>query len=208
MRTAILAIAAWAAIGQAGADSGEQGVAQPAWEFALTAYPTTVRGGDSYTSAIATADRGPLHLEARVDYEVVGARSAFVGWTFSGGDTVAWEITPLLGGAWGDIQAFVPGLEASVSRGRFDFYLEGEYVRDSNARDDSYLYAWTELGFTPLEWLRLGAVAQRTKAYGGEREIQRGPFLQVTWGSATIGGFWFNPGSDDQVFVASIGVAF
>ena len=208
MRTAILAIAAWASIGQAAADSGEQRVAPPVWEFALTAYPTTVRGGDSYTSAIATADRGPLHLEARVDYEAVGARSAFVGWTFSGGDSVAWEITPLLGGAWGDLQAFVPGLEASVSRGRFDFYLEGEYVRDSNARDDSYLYAWTELGFTPLEWLRLGAVAQRTKAYGGEREIQRGPFLQLTWGSATIGGFWFNPGSDDQVFVASIGVAF
>jgi len=106
------------------------------------------------------------------------------------------------------IAIVVPGLEASVSRGRFDFYLEGEYVRDSNARDDSYLYAWTELGFTPLEWLRLGAVAQRTKAYGGEREIQRGPFLQVTWGSATLGGYWFNPGSDDQVFVASIGVAF
>jgi hypothetical protein len=208
MRNAILVVAAWASIGQAGADSGEQRAAQPAWEFALTAYPTTVRGGDRYTSAIATADRGPLHLEARVNYEAVGARSAFVGWTFSGGDSVAWEITPLLGGAWGDIQAFVPGLEASVSRGRFDFYLEGEYVRDSNARDDSYLYAWTELGFTPLEWLRLGAVAQRTKAYGGEREIQRGPFLQVTWGSATIGGFWFNPGSDDQVFVASIGVAF
>ncbi len=54
----------------------------PTWAFALTAYPTLVRGGENCTSAIAAADRGPLHLEARVNYESVGARSAFVGMTF------------------------------------------------------------------------------------------------------------------------------
>jgi len=90
-------------------------VANPSWEFAITAYPTVVRGGENYTSAIAVADRGPLHLEARYNYESVGARSAFVGWTFSGGETITWELTPLLGGAWGTTQAFVPALEASVA---------------------------------------------------------------------------------------------
>ena len=68
------------------------------WEFAITAYPTQVRGGDNTTSAIAVADRGPLHLEARYGYEAKDSRSAFVGWTFSGGETVSWELTPLLGG--------------------------------------------------------------------------------------------------------------
>ena len=74
---------------------------KPSWEFAITAYPTVVRGDDNYTSAIAVADRGPLHFEARYNYESVGARSAFVGWTFSGGEEITWELTPLLGGAWG-----------------------------------------------------------------------------------------------------------
>jgi len=59
---------------------------KPSWEFALTAYPTFVRGGDDYVTAIAVADRGPLHFEARYNYESVGARSAFVGWTFAGGE--------------------------------------------------------------------------------------------------------------------------
>ncbi len=182
--------------------------AEPAWELALTAYPTRVRGGESYTSAILAADRGALHLEARVNYESIGARSAFVGWTFSGGETLAWELTPLLGGAWGATQAFVPGLEASVAWRRLDLYVEAEYVRDSKAHDDSYFYAWSELGFRPVEWLRVGVVGQRTRAYGGERDIQRGPFAQVTLGPFTLGGFWFNPGSDDQVFVGALGVAF
>lgn len=179
-----------------------------AWEFGITAYPTIVRGGENYTSAIAVADRGPLHLEARYSYESVGARSVFVGWTFSGGDAIAWELTPLAGGAWGDTRAFVPGFEASVAWKRLDLYVEAEYVRDSGERDDSYFYAWTELGFSPVEWLRLGIAGQRTRAYDNDRDIQRGPFVQLTWRRITIGGYWFNPGSSEQVFVGSIGATF
>lgn len=182
---------------------------KPAWEFAITAYPTTVRGGDHYTSAIATADRGPLHFEARYNYEAVGARSAFIGWTFSGGEKITWELRPLIGGAWGEIEALVPGLEASVAWGRVDVYIEAEYVRDRNkGRDDSYFYSWNELGYRAAEWLRLGLAAQRTRTYNNDRDIQRGPFAQLTWGRATLGGYWFNPGSADQVFVGSLGITF
>jgi len=195
------------------ADEGERGwhraaaATRESWEFAITAYPTVVRGGENYTSVIATADRGALHLEARYNYESIGARSAFVGWNFSGGDAITWELTPLLGGAWGTTQAFVPGLEASAAWKRFDFYIEAEYVRASE-RADSYLYAWSELGFRPVEWLRIGLAGQRTTAYGGDRDLQRGPFAQLTWGKITIGGYWFNPGSREQVFVGMIGAVF
>lgn len=210
----IAALAAVAATTAFAADDDERSgrraarAEKPSWEFAITVYPTVVRGGENYTSAIMGADRGALHLEGRVNYESVGARSAFVGWTFSGGEAVTWELTPILGGAWGATQAFVPGLEASVAWGRLDFYVEAEYVRDSHERTDSYVYAWSELGFRPVEWLRLGMVGQRTRIYGGEREFQRGPFAQLTLGSLTIGGFWFNPGSRDQVFVYTIGATF
>ena len=106
------------------------------------------------------------------------------------------------------IWAFVPALEVSVAWKQIDIYIEAEYVSDSNQRSDSYLYAWSELGYRPAEWLRFGLAAQRTRAYGGERDIQRGPFAQLTWRRVTLGGFWFNPGSKEQVFVASLGVAF
>jgi hypothetical protein len=181
---------------------------KPSWEFAVTGYRNFIRNGDDYSSAIVAADRGPLHLEGRISYEAVGARSAFVGWTFSGGDAVTWEVTPIVGGAWGTVRAFVPGVEASVASGRFDVYTEAEYVRDHGDHTANYLYAWSELGFRPVEWLRAGLVGQRTRAYGGDRDFQRGPFVQATWHRVTVGGFWFNPGSSDQVFVLSIGAAF
>ena len=181
---------------------------KPSWEFAVTGYRNFIRNGDDYSSAIVAADRGPLHLEGRISYEAVGARSAFVGWTFSGGDAVTWEVTPIVGGAWGTVRAFIPGVEASVASGRFDFYTEAEYVRDHGDHSANYLYAWSELGFRPVEWLRAGLVGQRTRAYGVDRDFQRGPFVQATWRRVTVGGFWFNPGSSEQVFVLSIGAAF
>jgi hypothetical protein len=216
MSILVRAIAAFVALGAAtalAADPDQTGrrasrPEKPSWEFAITAYPTQVRGGDDTTSAIAVADRGALHLEARYGYEMKDSRSAFAGWTFSGGETLSWELTPLLGGAWGPLKAFVPGVEASLAWGRLDFYVEAEFVRDRNDSSASYNYAWSELGFKAAEWLRVGAAGQRTRAYGGEREFQRGPFAQASFGRATIGAFWFNPGSDDQVFVGSIGFAF
>ena len=81
-------------------------------------------------------------------------------------------------------------------------------MRDNHESTDSYAYAWSELGFRPVEWLRVGVAGQRTRAYGNDLEFQRGPFAQVTWGPVTIGGYWFNPGSNEQVFVGMIGATF
>ncbi len=183
-------------------------VTKPSWEFSATAYPTVVRNGDNYTSGILVANRGALHLEARVNYESVGARSAFVGWTFSGGETVTWELTPMIGGAWGSINAYVPALEASVAWKKLDVYIEAEYVRDTHDKSAGYLYSWNELGYRPVEWLRFGVAGQRTRIYGGDRNYQRGPFAQLTWDRFTVGGYWFNPGSGEQIFVGMLNAAF
>jgi hypothetical protein len=152
---------------------------KPSWEFALTAYPTDVRGGDNYTSGIGVADRGPLHLEARYNYESVGARSAFVGWTFSGGDTIKWELTPLLGGAWGTVHAFVPAVEASVSWREFDFYIEAESVRDNHEHSDSYLL---RLERARLSAGRVAPLRPRRPAHARLRRRARHPARAVRAG--------------------------
>ena len=137
----------------------------------------------------------------------VRARRLSVG-RFRAETPFTWELTPLLGGAWGKLHAFVPALEASLGWRQFDFYVEGEYVHDNDEHSSSYWYAWSELGFRASQWLRIGLAGQTTRAYGGERDIQRGPFAQVTWRRFTIGGYWFDPGSSEQVFVGSIGATF
>ena len=81
-------------------------------------------------------------------------------------------------------------------------------MRNGQKDTRSYTYAWSELGWRPVAWLRVGLAGQRTNTYGGDRSFQRGPFAQFTWGAVTLGGYWFNPGSSAQIFVGSLGVAF
>jgi hypothetical protein len=180
----------------------------PGWDVAATVYWNSPRASEAFASGIVTADRGALHLEARASYEAVHAQSVFAGWNFAWGDTVKVEATPIAGIVGHSLRGAIVGFEAAVAVGRFDYYIEAEYVRDRSGRDASYTYAWSELAFRPVEPVRLGLVAQRTRIYGGTRDVQRGGFLQLTQGALTLGAYWFNPGSDEQVVIVSAGVAF
>jgi len=179
------------------------------WEFAATGYYYALDDQSDYFSAIATADRDALHLEARYNYEALDSGSLFVGWTFAGGDALSWAFTPVLGAVFGSMQGIAPGFEASLAYGMVDFYTEVEYVRDLDVRDDSFTYAWSELGVSPLAWLRVGIVGQRSRVHESDRDIQRGGFAQLTSGRFTLGAYVFNPDdSDDRFVIVSLGAAF
>jgi hypothetical protein len=91
-----------------------------------------------------------------------------------------------------------------------DFYTEAEHVYDTNAKEDSFTYAWSELGLSPLEWLRFGLVGQRTRVYNSARDIQQGGFAQIiTPGKVTLGLYVFNPDvSADRFAILSLAAEF
>jgi hypothetical protein len=200
--------AALAAIALAGA--GLAHAEEEGWKGDATLQWTMPRAGDEFATGIVAADHGALHLEARANYEAIHAQSAFVGGTFALGDTVKLEATPMAGFVGGSLRGPIAGLEATVSTGPFDWYVEAEHVWDKSDREASYTYAWSQLGYRPgaQHWAHFGLVTQRTRIYGGDREVQHGPFLEVTYGKVTVGGYWFNPGSSQQVVIASVAVSF
>jgi hypothetical protein len=179
---------------------GAQDAQPPEWDFSATGYYYLLDDESDYLLAIATAKRGRLHLEARYNYEAADAGSLFAGWTFSGGEAVTYELTPILGTVLGDSHSIVPGLEASVAFRIVDFYTEAEYVHDLDEQDDSFTYAWSELGFSPLERWRIGVAGQRLREHESERDTQRGIFAQFTSGAFTYGAYVFNLDADDDRF--------
>ncbi len=181
----------------------------PVWSYSATGMYYSFRDQDDFTLAVATAEHGPLHLEARYNYEAIDSGSLFVGWKFSGGKTVTYELTPIIGAVFGQKEGIAPGFEAAVAYGVADFYIEAEYVRDLEVQEDSFTYAWSELGFTPWEWLRFGLVGQRTMVYQSDRDIQRGAFAQLMYKKVTAGVYVFNPDDSDNRFtVFSLGAKF
>jgi hypothetical protein len=86
--------------------------------------------------------------------------------------------------------------------------VEAEYVDDRRQPGTSYYYAWTELGWTPVEWLRVGLVGQRTNTVDTGREFQRGLFAQATVERFTFGVYFFNPESSARYVIGSVGASF
>ncbi len=177
-----------------------------AWEFVATGYWNAPKGEDAFASGIFTADHDAWHLEARANYEAIHAQSLFVGYSFSWGKDVTLDLRPIVGGVTGTARGPIAGVEATIASGPFDYYIEAEHVNDRVG--GNYNYAWTELGWRPAEWVRVGFVGQHSRVYGGDRETQRGGLVQLTHGNVTFSAYWFNPGSSDQIAIGALGWAF
>ena len=155
-----------------------------------------------------TADRGWLHLEGRYNYEDLHTGSAWFGYNLSGGDTLAWEVTPMMGGVFGRTNGIAPGGKGSLSWWKLEAYSEGEYVFDLGDSSDSFFYNWSELTIAPVSWLRAGMVTQRTRVYETEREIQRGFLVGFSYGALNFTTYVFNPDDSKPIVVLGAGVTF
>jgi hypothetical protein len=93
-----------------------------AWAFSASASTYVVPDDHDYVQPTITADRGRLHLETRFNYEALDTASAWLGYNFSGGDKLAWEVTPMLGGVFGDTTGIAPGYKGSVTWAKVELY--------------------------------------------------------------------------------------
>ena len=181
---------------------------EPAWEFSVAGYTYFVPDDSDYVQPTFTADRDWLHLEARYNYEALDTGSAWVGYNFSGGETVTWELTPMLGAVFGATDGVAPGYKGSLGWKKLEFYSEGEYVFDAGESADSFFYNWSELTFAPVESFRFGLVTQRTRVYQTDREIQRGLLAGFSFKKLDVTGYVFNPDDEKPTFVLAVALTF
>ena len=178
------------------------------WSFTASAYTYFLPDQGNYAQPTVAVDRDWLHLEARYNYEALDTGSLWGGYSWSGGTAAEWQITPMLGGIFGDVSGVAPGYNGSLSWRKLEIYSEGELVFDTVESDDSFFYNWSEIAFVPMEWLRAGLVTQRTHAYDSDRDIQRGVFGGVTLHDISATVYLFNPDDEATTVVMSVGWTF
>jgi hypothetical protein len=154
------------------------------------------------------ADHGAFHLEGRYNYEARDTASLWAGYGFRFGTGVAFEVTPIVGGVFGDTNGVAAGYRLAVTWGVLDLASESEYLVDAGDSSGNFFYTWSELGVSPAEWLRGGVAWQRTRVREQDRELQFGPFVGVTLGKLALGAYLFAPGAGDQLFVLSAATSF
>lgn len=178
------------------------------WSFSASASTYIVPNDQEYVQPTFTADRGWLHLEARYNYENLETGSAWVGYNFGGGKKLEWELTPMLGGVFGNTTGIAPGYKLSLAYWKFEFFSEGEWVFDAGKSEERFFYNWSELSVSPVDWFRFGLVGQRTRAYQSDVDIQRGLLVGFSHKEMNFTTYVFNLDQDRPTWVFSVGVSF
>jgi hypothetical protein len=182
--------------------------AESEWECSLSTSTYLVQNGRDYVNPNLVADRGWLHLEARYNYEAIKTGSLWLGYNFSFGKKLAFEVTPMFGGVFGDITGIAPGYTISISYQPIEFFTQGEYFFDAGNRSGNFFYTWSELSCAPVTWFRAGIVLDRTKALGSNFEIRRGPLVGFKYKKVDFTTYWLSPGSRDAVFIFTVALNF
>ena len=178
------------------------------WSFSLNIAGYIVPDDRSYASPTFSADRRQLHLGARYNYEDKETGSIWVGYNFSVGDELMLEVTPMIGGVIGNTTGIAPGYLVGLTWKRIELSTEGEYVFDTKDHTGSFFYSWMELTYSPREWCRAGLVAQRTKAYHTDLDIQRGFLVGFSHKRVDFTTYVFNAGWTQPTVVLSLGFKF
>ncbi len=161
-----------------------------------------------YVQPTFTADQSWLHLEARYNYEDLDTGSAWIGYNFGGGQSITWELTPMLGVVFGNTTGIAPGYKGSVSWWKLKLYSEGEYLVDVGDSSGSFFYNWSELSLSPVDWFRFGMVTQRTRLYRSDRDIQRGVLAGFSYKSVDLTGYLLNPDESSPTVVIAVAFTF
>jgi len=188
-----------------GAPSGPK--TEPEWALSASVF-TYFTPDRNYLQPTFTADRGPLHLQLRYNYENHETGSAWIGYKFQAGSGIELEFTPAVGGVFGKTDGIAPGWSFSLGYRRLKLYSESEYLFDLNSKSDNFFYTWSELTYSIKDWLRAGLAAQRTRAYQTDVDVQRGLTAGVAFGNLDLAAYVLNLDREKQTYIFSIAVSF
>lgn len=178
------------------------------WSFEAAVYHYILPGEKNTTTLLGYADHKALHLETRYNYEDLKTASVFGGYRFEAGRKLLLSITPMIGFVFGNTNGIAPGLEASLTWKKFDCYSESEYVFDFDGKENNFFYTWTELAVTLFRNFRTGISGNRTRLFQSDLDIQKGIFAEYSFWKLTAGVHYFNPFSDEEFVVATLGIEF
>jgi len=183
-------------------------VTETPWEFSLTATGYIIPRGPSYISPDFSADRGKLHLEGRYNNEALRTGSVWAGYNFTAGKKLVLNVTPMIGGVFGSLNGIAPGYVFTLTYKRVQLYSNGEFVFDAQNRHGDFFYNWNQITYSPLKWLGVGIVSQRTRAYVTSLNIQRGVLVGFTYKKMNFTTNIFNLGWTAPSEVLSLGFNF
>jgi hypothetical protein len=177
------------------------------WTFTLITDGYIIPDEDGFANPNFTADHGWLHLEARYNSEDLRTGSAWIGYNFTAGKKLILNVTPIIGGVFGRTNGVAPGCEASLTYKKVQASISNELVFATD-KSGSYYYNWPEVTYSPVNWLQLGFVAQRTKTYKTSLDTQPGFLVGLSHKNMEVTSYVFDLGLAAPTVVLELGFSF
>jgi hypothetical protein len=114
----------------------------------------------------------------------------------------------MTGGAFGTYSGFVIAYRGELVWDVIDLSGEGEFFGMPSDASGNFLYTWTELGYSPLDWLRVGVVAQNTRLYDRSHEYDPGFFAGAAFWHVDAGFYVFSPFVAERSYTLIFGIDF
>ena len=185
----------------------ETSTTEKAWDFSPEVNFYFMQD-DFFMLPVIKADKNKLHLEARYNYEDRETFSAWAGYNFTGGNELEYTITPMLGAIVGSSNGIAPGLEFTFTYKSFELYTEAEYLFDTDSGESNFYYQWSEITWSPKDWLWVGISGQRTRLYQTDLAIQRALLIGGSYKSLELTGYVYNLGFDAPFVQLSLSASF
>jgi len=90
----------------------------------------------------------------------------------------------------------------------FELYSESENVFDFEGSENNFFYTWTDITYSPTDWLWFGLSGQRTRLYQTDLEIQRGVLIGGGYKAWELTGYVYNVGFDEPFVLLTLSVSF
>lgn len=142
-----------------------------------------------------------FYAEGRYNYEAANSFSFYMGRTFSKEATLSYSISPIAGAVMGDYNGGSFGANVSMGYKNFFLYIQPQYTFSLAGSVDNFAYSWTDLTYSPLNWLSVGVSLQHTKPQRSPGFLEGGLVVEAAYKNITFPVYMFNPHTKDRALV-------
>ena len=157
----------------------------------------------------ASLDRKWLHTEIGFCEEDVNTFSAKVGYNFSGGGKLQFQVTPLIGFMIGKSYGLLPGVSLSLDYGKFAFTGSSSIIAySSSKKEERYISGSYELDYSVTDFLYAGVCVTRTKLYQTNHTLDPGFGAGLNLIGITISAYVYDLFLGSPFYTASLSCSF
>ena len=147
-----------------------------------------------------------VYTEMRYNYEEMETASVYLGKSFSKERELSYDITPMLGMVFGNFNGGSLAINMDVEYKKTFVSMQMQYTASSDAKENNFLFNWTEMAYQPLEWFYTGVSMQQTKMYKTGFKSEYGVLIGFLVKKFTIPVYVFSPVNKNRNFIVGINV--